>query len=121
MSTYDRDRNIKGLLIPVDYNDPIIRIEGGFQSVLKRAGIGYAERVSTQNGHDHGFVTVVDEDGVAKRMRLNLRGKKISGYPGQLYGPVLLFSERFIDDGMDFADLDVDRVWNWLQAELRRP
>ena len=102
---------MKGFYIPEDTDLPPIFIEvpgddyNAYRALFGEHGIEFPERVTTVNGKNNGFVTVVDNDSANGTHYLNRRATELSGYPGQLFGDVVFLSEEWVEDGIDFVTL----------------
>lgn len=101
-----RDRVLNGIYVPADKTEAIVNMQGAIGSLLKHAGIEWVERVHGANTRVYDFVAAVDESGRDKGLRLNPRARDIIGYPGPIFGNVILFSEAMMDGGIDFVDID---------------
>ena len=104
---------MKAFLIPENYDLPptFVEVEGDdgdyatILAICEPNGIPWPTRVTTQNGKNNDFVTVVDDNSADGSHYVNRRATQLSGYPGQLYGDVLFFSEDWVDDGIDYVTL----------------
>lgn len=98
---------MKAILIPADINVPMAEVEeSGFRQLCKQfTNISWPERINTQALHDLNVVMVVDEDGHARSLDINMRALILSQYRGEfgLVGDALLLSETMASEGITFT------------------
>lgn len=111
---------IRAFHVPADERAKTGIYKETMTSLKKRANIKYIEIVQMQTMHDHGFVMVLDEDGLDRRLPLNRRAQFLSTYTldHPIVGDALFFSlVREPMEGDFLSDISQKSLDDYLQND----
>lgn len=113
MTTY-RDREVSGIMIPCDDSIEINPepVRSSIAQWLEKANIQWMGTLNCPLG----MIGIFDDDGHSRRLPWNARAQFIADYP--IVGNIIIFSQAWVDDGIDIVDLKPEAVKYFNRPEL---
>lgn len=112
-------RIIQALLIPADPDKDIVKVSGTQMELMELAGFEFFAACRGYFARQFDFVVCIDDVGGRRNLPGNRRAQFIAGYPDTLAGDALVFSEAFIEDGLDIVDLKPGAM-DWITADTTK-